>query len=106
MRTKGSVPVRAEIHVLLPLQTAVRSSSKGLWFFVALNSHASTNDWGALICVRTIRKKCALLEWPAVNAPRHGKATFFFEQLMSIIRFIPECANTTLHFHEVNILTD
>jgi hypothetical protein len=98
VRTQGSVLVHGEIYVWPPLQTRMRSFSKGLWFVVALNSHASTNDWGALICVRTARKKCALLKWSAVNAPQHGKATFFFEQLRSIIRFIPECANTTLHF--------
>jgi len=71
--------------------------------FVVLNSHTSTNGWGTLICVRTIRKKCALLEWSAVNTPLHGKATFFFEQLRSIVRFIPECANTTSYCTSVKL---
>ena len=96
MPTKGSVAVHGEMYVWPPLRNRMTSSSEGLWF-VVLNSHTSTNGWGALICVRTIRKKCALLEWSAVNASLHGKATFFFEQLRSIVRFIPECANTTSH---------
>jgi len=96
MRIKGSVPVRGEMYLWPLLRTGMRSSSERLWF-VVLNSHTSTNDWGALICVRTIRKKCALLEWSAVTAPLNGKVTFFFEQLRSIIRFIRECANTTSH---------
>lgn len=100
MRVKGSVPLRGEMYVWPLLRTGMRSFSERLWF-VVLNSHTSTNGWGALICVRTIRKKCALLEWSAVNAPLYRKATFFFEQLRSIIRFIPECANTTSYWTSV-----
>lgn len=84
-------------------RTGMRSYSERLWFVVVLNSHTSSNGWGALICVRTIRKKCALLEWSAVNTPLHGKATFFFEQLRSIVRFIPECANTISYCTSVKL---
>jgi len=104
LRIKGSVPVRGEMYVWPLLRTGMRSSSERLWFVVILNSHTSTNGRGALICVRTIRKKCALLEWSSVDAPLYGKATFFFEQLRSIIRFIPECANATSYYTSVNIL--
>jgi len=101
MRIKRSVPVRGEMYVWPLLRTGMNSSSEHLWLVVVLNSHTSTNGWGASICVRTIRKKCALQEWSAVTAPLHGKATFFFEQLRSIIRFIPECANTTSYYTSV-----